>query len=101
MLQTIYEGESSFCTTEGRVGQQQSPNQSRMHNVNGSGDHTAVLLSFPPSLSLSLSPLSFSLRSKLLCLNLLPLLCLLLRTFTALLSPLRTYSALSWSLCEK
>ncbi len=41
MLQTIYEGESSFSTTEGRVGHQQLPNQSKMHNVNNSGDHTA------------------------------------------------------------
>lgn len=41
MLQTIYEGESSFSTTEGRVGHQQFPNQSKMHNVNNSGDHTA------------------------------------------------------------
>ncbi|KAF7658246.1 hypothetical protein LDENG_00015610 [Lucifuga dentata] len=36
MLQTIYEGESSFSTTEGRVGLQQLPNQSTMHNVNNS-----------------------------------------------------------------
>lgn len=41
MLQTIYEGESSFSTTEGRVGHQQLPNHSKMHNVNNSGDHTA------------------------------------------------------------
>lgn len=39
MLQTIYEGESSFSTTEGRVGHQQLPNQTKMHNVNNSGDH--------------------------------------------------------------
>lgn len=54
----------------------------------------SVLLSSPPPL----------LRSKLLSLNLLPLLCFLpplLHTFTPLLSPLRTYSALSWSLYEK
>ncbi|XP_032373612.1 histone deacetylase 9-B isoform X5 [Etheostoma spectabile] len=38
MLQTIYEGESSFSTTEGRVGYQQFPNQSKMHNVNNSVD---------------------------------------------------------------
>ncbi|XP_034408821.1 histone deacetylase 9-B isoform X2 [Cyclopterus lumpus] len=38
MLQTIYEGESSFSTTERRVGQQQLPNQSKMHNVNNSVD---------------------------------------------------------------
>ncbi|XP_068591361.1 histone deacetylase 9-B isoform X2 [Cebidichthys violaceus] len=38
MLQTIYEGESSFSTTERRVGHQQSPNQSKMHNVNNSVD---------------------------------------------------------------
>ncbi|KAM7420613.1 hypothetical protein PAMA_015036 [Pampus argenteus] len=38
MLQTIYEGESSFSTTEGRVGHQQLPNQSKMHNVNNSVD---------------------------------------------------------------
>ncbi|XP_047216631.1 histone deacetylase 9-B isoform X2 [Girardinichthys multiradiatus] len=38
MLQTIYEGESSFSTTEGRVGHQQLPNQSKMHNMNNSVD---------------------------------------------------------------
>ncbi|XP_054477503.1 histone deacetylase 9-B [Anoplopoma fimbria] len=38
MLQTIYEGESSFSTTERRVGHQQLPNQSKMHNVNNSVD---------------------------------------------------------------
>ncbi|XP_029957991.1 histone deacetylase 9-B isoform X1 [Salarias fasciatus] len=38
MLQTIYEGESSFSTTEGRVGHQQLPSQSKMHNVNNSVD---------------------------------------------------------------
>ncbi|XP_059196164.1 histone deacetylase 9-B [Centropristis striata] len=38
MLQTIYEGESSFSTTEGRVGQQQFLQQSKMHNVNNSVD---------------------------------------------------------------
>nr|XP_046255642.1 histone deacetylase 9-B isoform X3 [Scatophagus argus] len=38
MLQTIYEGESSFSTTEGRVGHQQFPSQSKMHNVNNSVD---------------------------------------------------------------
>ncbi|XP_031708954.1 histone deacetylase 9-B isoform X1 [Anarrhichthys ocellatus] len=38
MLQTIYEGESSFSTTERRVGHQQFPNQSKMHNVNNSVD---------------------------------------------------------------
>ncbi|XP_010768876.1 histone deacetylase 9-B isoform X3 [Notothenia coriiceps] len=38
MLQTIYEGESSFSTTESRVGNQQFPNQSKMHNVNNSVD---------------------------------------------------------------
>ncbi|XP_034729872.1 histone deacetylase 9-B isoform X2 [Etheostoma cragini] len=38
MLQTIYEGESSFSTTEGRVGYQPFPNQSKMHNVNNSVD---------------------------------------------------------------
>lgn len=41
MLQTIYEGESSFSTTEGCVGHQQLTNHSKMHNVNNSGDHTA------------------------------------------------------------
>lgn len=46
MLQTIYEGESSFSITEGRVGHQQFPDQSKMHNVNGSGDHTARCLSY-------------------------------------------------------
>ncbi|XP_029359187.1 histone deacetylase 9-B isoform X6 [Echeneis naucrates] len=38
MLQTIYEGESSFSTTEGRVGHQQLPDPSKMHNVNNSVD---------------------------------------------------------------
>ncbi|AWO96748.1 putative histone deacetylase 9-B-like [Scophthalmus maximus] len=38
MLQTIYEGESSFSATEQRVGHQQLPNQSKMHNVNNSVD---------------------------------------------------------------
>ncbi|KAK1895351.1 Histone deacetylase 9-B [Dissostichus eleginoides] len=38
MLQTIYEGESSFSTTESRFGNQQFPNQSKMHNVNNSVD---------------------------------------------------------------
>ncbi|XP_034552881.1 histone deacetylase 9-B isoform X1 [Notolabrus celidotus] len=38
MLQTIYEGESSFSTTERRVGHQQLLNQSKMHNVNNSVD---------------------------------------------------------------
>ncbi|KAM4600834.1 histone deacetylase 9-B [Polymixia lowei] len=36
MLQTIYEGESSFSTTEGRVGHQRLPGESKMHNVNNS-----------------------------------------------------------------
>ncbi|XP_057689905.1 histone deacetylase 9-B isoform X1 [Corythoichthys intestinalis] len=36
MLQTIYEGESSFSTTDSRVGAQPLPTQSRMHNVNSS-----------------------------------------------------------------
>ncbi|XP_019728440.1 histone deacetylase 9-B isoform X3 [Hippocampus comes] len=36
MLQTIYEGESSFSTTDGHVGAQPLPNHSRMHNVNSS-----------------------------------------------------------------
>uniref|UniRef100_A0A1A8FJ65 histone deacetylase n=1 Tax=Nothobranchius korthausae TaxID=1143690 RepID=A0A1A8FJ65_9TELE len=38
MLQTIYEGESSFSTTEGRVGHQQLLSQTKMHNVNSSVD---------------------------------------------------------------
>ncbi|XP_034030907.1 histone deacetylase 9-B isoform X2 [Thalassophryne amazonica] len=38
MLQTIYEGESSFSTTERRVGHQQLFYQSKMHNVNNSVD---------------------------------------------------------------
>ncbi|XP_061572633.1 histone deacetylase 9-B isoform X1 [Cololabis saira] len=38
MLQTIYEGESSFSTTEGRYGHQRLLHQSRMHNVNNSVD---------------------------------------------------------------
>ncbi|KAM8735628.1 histone deacetylase 9-B [Acanthopagrus schlegelii] len=38
MLQTIYEGESSFSTTEGRIGHQQFPSQSKMHNMNNSVD---------------------------------------------------------------
>ncbi|KAM4580093.1 histone deacetylase 9-B isoform 2-T2 [Odontesthes bonariensis] len=53
MLQTIYEGESSFSTTEGRVGHQQLPNQSKMHNMNNSVDiKTDVPLAVEP-----LSPL--------------------------------------------
>lgn len=67
MLQTIYEGESSFSTTERRVGHQQLPNQSKMHNVNNSGDHTArrffsfwgisvVILVFPPSFAFQSLP---------------------------------------------
>ncbi|TMS11193.1 Histone deacetylase 9-B [Larimichthys crocea] len=51
MLQTIYEGESSFSTTEGRVGHQQSPNQSKMHNVNNSVD-------IKPDVPLAVEPLS-------------------------------------------
>ncbi|KAM6994910.1 histone deacetylase 9-B isoform 1-T1 [Tautogolabrus adspersus] len=39
MLQTIYEGESSFSTTEQRGGHEQLPNQSKMHNVNNSVDN--------------------------------------------------------------
>ncbi|KAM9783078.1 histone deacetylase 9-B [Neosynchiropus ocellatus] len=38
MLQTIYEGESSFSTTEGRVGLQKITGQNKMHNVNNSVD---------------------------------------------------------------
>ncbi|XP_053743850.1 histone deacetylase 9-B isoform X3 [Synchiropus splendidus] len=38
MLQTIYEGESSFSTTEGRVGPPKITNQHKMHNVNNSVD---------------------------------------------------------------
>ncbi|XP_062278393.1 histone deacetylase 9-B isoform X4 [Scomber scombrus] len=51
MLQTIYEGESSFSTTEGRVGHQQLPNQSKMHNVNNSVD-------IKPDVPLTVDPLS-------------------------------------------
>ncbi|KAG7242131.1 hypothetical protein INR49_024177 [Caranx melampygus] len=51
MLQTIYEGESSFSTTEGRVGHQQLPNQSKMHNVNNSVD-------IKPDVPLTVRPLS-------------------------------------------
>ncbi|XP_056141637.1 histone deacetylase 9-B [Lampris incognitus] len=38
MLQTIYEGESSFSATEGCVGPQRLSGQSKMHNVNNSVD---------------------------------------------------------------
>lgn len=85
MLQTIYEGESSFSTTERRVGHQQLPKQSKMHNVNNSGDHTArcfysswgssvfILLSAPffafHSLSSPLSLNLFLLLHYLLCLS--------------------------------
>ncbi|XP_026148954.1 histone deacetylase 9-B isoform X2 [Mastacembelus armatus] len=51
MLQTIYEGESSFSTTEGRVEHQQLPNLSAMHNVNNSVD-------IKPEVPLALDPLS-------------------------------------------
>lgn len=51
MLQTIYEGESSFSTTEGRVGHQQLPNPSKMHNVNNSVD-------IKPDVPLAVEPLS-------------------------------------------
>ncbi|XP_063341643.1 histone deacetylase 9-B isoform X1 [Pelmatolapia mariae] len=51
MLQTIYEGESSFSTTEGRVGHQQFPNLSKMHNVNNSVD-------IKPDVPLAVEPLS-------------------------------------------
>ncbi|XP_022050209.1 histone deacetylase 9-B isoform X2 [Acanthochromis polyacanthus] len=51
MLQTIYEGESSFSTTEGRVGHQQLLNQSKMHNVNNSVD-------IKPDVPLAVEPLS-------------------------------------------
>ncbi|PWA33499.1 histone deacetylase 9-B isoform X3 [Gambusia affinis] len=51
MLQTIYEGESSFSTTEGRVGHQQFPNQSKMHNMNNSVD-------IKPDVPLAVEPLS-------------------------------------------
>lgn len=51
MLQTIYEGESSFSTTEGRVGHQQFPNPSKMHNVNNSVD-------IKPDVPLAVEPLS-------------------------------------------
>lgn len=116
MLQTIYEGESSFSTTERRVGHQQLPNQSKMHNVNNSGDHTARC--FYSSRGISVSTLlffpffAFQSLSFPLLLNLFLLLCYLTssvplsHTFPLSLSPLLTYSqlfALSWSLilCEK
>ncbi|XP_029927532.1 histone deacetylase 9-B isoform X3 [Myripristis murdjan] len=51
MLQTIYEGESSFSTTEGCVGHQQLLNQSKMHNVNNSVD-------IKPEVPLTVEPLS-------------------------------------------
>nr|XP_043889707.1 histone deacetylase 9-B isoform X1 [Solea senegalensis]XP_043889708.1 histone deacetylase 9-B isoform X1 [Solea senegalensis] len=51
MLQTIYEGESSFSTTEGHVGHQQQPTQSKMHNVNNSVD-------IKPDVPLAVDPLS-------------------------------------------
>ncbi|XP_047454569.1 histone deacetylase 9-B isoform X2 [Mugil cephalus] len=51
MLQTIYEGESSFSTTDGRVGHQQLPDQSKMHNVNNSVD-------IKPDVPLTVEPLS-------------------------------------------
>ncbi|XP_067367266.1 histone deacetylase 9-B isoform X2 [Channa argus] len=51
MLQTIYEGESSFSTTEGRVGHQQLPGHSKMHNVNSSVD-------IKPDVPLAVEPLS-------------------------------------------
>ncbi|XP_044063438.1 histone deacetylase 9-B isoform X2 [Siniperca chuatsi] len=51
MLQTIYEGESSFSTTERRVGHQQLPYQSKMHNVNNSVD-------IKPDVPLAVEPLS-------------------------------------------
>lgn len=51
MLQTIYEGESSFSTTEGRVGHQQLPGQGKMHNVNNSVD-------IKPEVPLAVEPLS-------------------------------------------
>ncbi|KAK2844452.1 hypothetical protein Q5P01_011111 [Channa striata] len=51
MLQTIYEGESSFSTTEGRVGHQQLPSHSKMHNVNNSVD-------IKPDVPLAVEPLS-------------------------------------------
>lgn len=71
MLQTIYEGESSFSITEGRVGHQQFPNPSKMHNVNNSGDHTAWCFHSPWGMPysffhllcipISVSPLSLNL----------------------------------------
>ncbi|KAM3614555.1 uncharacterized protein V6R79_016072 [Siganus canaliculatus] len=51
MLQTIYEGESSFSTTDGRVGHQQFSNQNKMHNVNNSVD-------IKPDVPLTVEPLS-------------------------------------------
>lgn len=85
MLQTIYEGESSFSTTEGRIGHQQFPSQSKMHNMNNSGDHTArcfypfwgisvfiPFFSLPLCIPVSVPPLSlnlFLLLRYLLCLS--------------------------------
>ncbi|XP_068179650.1 histone deacetylase 9-B [Antennarius striatus] len=51
MLQTIYEGESSFSTTERHVGHQHFPRQSTMHNVNNSVD-------IKPDVPLAVDPLS-------------------------------------------
>ncbi|XP_067094076.1 histone deacetylase 9-B isoform X1 [Osmerus mordax] len=51
MLQTIYEGESSFSTTEGLVGPQQLLGQSKMHNVNNSVD-------IKPEVPLAVEPVS-------------------------------------------
>ncbi|XP_077576640.1 histone deacetylase 9-B isoform X3 [Stigmatopora nigra] len=51
MLQTIYEGESSFSTTDGRAGVQLLPNQGGMHNVNSSGE-------IKSDIPLSVEPLS-------------------------------------------
>ncbi|XP_037532274.1 histone deacetylase 9-B isoform X2 [Nematolebias whitei] len=51
MLQTIYEGESSFSTTERRVGHQQLSSHSKMHNVNNSVD-------IKPDVPLAAEPLS-------------------------------------------
>ncbi|XP_028985081.1 histone deacetylase 9-B isoform X1 [Betta splendens] len=51
MLQTIYEGESSFPTTDGHVGHQPLSSHSKMHNVNNS-------VEIKPEVALTVEPLS-------------------------------------------
>lgn len=114
MLQTIYEGESSFSTTEGRVGHQQLPNQSKMHNVNNSGDHTARCYysswgisafqpSFPPPFYIPVSVFPLSLNLFLLLRSLLILSACLSHVHSLPLSRTLQLFALPLSLilCEK